>query len=53
MEVTVRTDGGDEYWFVINRTDDEVAATVEGEILLGALPIPARGVTVIRRQASL
>ncbi len=52
MEVTVRTDGADEFWFVINRTDDEVTAAVDGEVLLGALPIPPRGVTVVRRPAA-
>ena len=52
VEVTVRTDGADEFWFVINRTDDEVTAAVDGEVLLGALPIPPRGVTVVRRPAA-
>ena len=41
------------YWFLVNRTDDEVTAAVDGDVLLGALPIPPRGVTVIRRPAAV
>ncbi|MFI7277469.1 beta-galactosidase [Streptomyces sp. NPDC049879] len=46
VELTVRG----AYWFLVNRTDEPVELPgVTGEVLTGALPVPPRGVTVLRR----
>jgi len=59
VETTVRTDGSHAYWFLVNRTDEDVACgAVDAEVLTGASPsagdglvLPPRGVVVLRAAA--
>ncbi|MFI6229467.1 beta-galactosidase [Micromonospora echinospora] len=54
VELAVRADGVHEYWFLVNRTDEDVVSGIEGEALAGtgaASTVPARGVLVLRRPA--
>ncbi|MGW6682772.1 beta-galactosidase [[Kitasatospora] papulosa] len=56
VELTVRTDGSQAYWFLVNRTDEPVAfEAVAGEVLSGPAPtdggglvLGSRGVAVLR-----
>ncbi|MFD4029738.1 beta-galactosidase [Streptomyces sp. NPDC058637] len=56
VELTVRTDGSDSYWFLVNRTDEDVTFdAVAGEALTGPAPtadgglvLPPRDVAVLR-----
>ncbi|MGW3803781.1 beta-galactosidase, partial [Streptomyces clavifer] len=56
VELTVRTDGSESYWFLVNRTDEPVTFdAVAGEALTGPAPdadggmvLPPRDVAVLR-----
>jgi beta-galactosidase len=50
VEVTVRATDEAEFWFFVNRTDEEVpVAAPDGDLVDGALPLPPRGVAILRR----
>ncbi|MGI6878535.1 beta-galactosidase [Microbacterium sp. gxy059] len=50
VELVARRAGDDVFWFLLNRTDDEIAlAGVEGEFLVGGGALEPRGVAVLRR----
>ncbi|WP_405808672.1 beta-galactosidase [Streptomyces sp. NBC_01520] len=61
VELTVRTDGSDSYWFLVNRTDEDVTFdAVAGEALTGPAPtadgglvLPPRDVAVLRVAAGM
>ncbi|MEU3166710.1 beta-galactosidase [Streptosporangium sp. NPDC006930] len=59
VELAVRGDGDHRFWFLVNRTDQDVtAAGLDGEVLVGGTTpggapiVPGRGVLVLRRPAS-
>lgn len=52
MDVAVRTDGTDDYWFVINRTDRHVdVSAIPGDPLRG--PALAQDATLAPRQVRI
>jgi beta-galactosidase len=50
VEHTIRTDGTTEFWFLVNVTDGPVPLDgIDGEVLVGSVPLEGNGVTVLRR----
>lgn len=62
VELAVRTDGRDEFWFLVNRTSDTVDVPgIDGELLLGgrrgtapgdAITLGPRDVAIVRRRTT-
>jgi beta-galactosidase len=53
VELAVRRNDTEEFWFLINLTAESVEVSgIEGEVLVGTIPLAPRGVTVLRRPAS-